>query len=98
MAGSRNIRVISNALGAIIAPLLLISVYLLCSRRLRHAYSLGDYAALIGAVGLGSFCVSQLPVSPRTRWALLLGYVPLCTVLLVYYIFVFVGLVFGDWL
>jgi hypothetical protein len=98
MADSQPTRIAAYPVGAFVGPVMLVSGYLLCSRRFMPSSGTSDCIALGVAVALGSLFVGLLPVSLRRRLLLLLGYVPLSAVLLVYYTLLFVGVVFGDWL
>jgi hypothetical protein len=98
MADSHPIKSTAYALGAVVGPVLLVSAFLVLSHRFTRTSTAPDYLALGAAVALGSLCVWLLPLSPRHRVLLLVGYVPLSLLLLVYYMLAFVGVVFGDWL
>ena len=98
MADSRPTKLVVYGLGAVVAPMLLVSAYLFCSRRFTSDPGALDLVALATAIAVGSVCVFLLPLSIRSRLMLLLGYVPLGALLLFFYAFLFVGVAFGDWL
>jgi hypothetical protein len=89
----------ARLIGVIVAPLMLLSIYLFFSRwptrwdnRMIDWIALGT-SSLVGAALLGS-----LPAKNVSRAIRVVIYIPVSSVLLFFYAFFFVGIVFGDWL
>lgn len=86
-------------MGAFVAPILLVSCYLLVSRSLAPRLSgEADYAAIALSVAVGAAFVWSIGLAQP--WRLLATGVYICVAASALYWFslLFVGAVFGDWL
>jgi hypothetical protein len=85
--------------GAVLTPLVLLSIYLFFSRWPMRIFSgVADYAALGISTLLGAVFVAMIPIRKVICTICVLLYILLTGILLFYYCFLFVGVIFGDWL
>ena len=88
-----------SLLGALVGPLVLVSVYLTLSRwPTRWFTGESDLLALAVAIAFGIAWIVRLPVSMGLRVGLAIAYVPVMGFSLILYALNFVGVMFGDWL
>jgi len=83
----------------VLAPFIIMSVYLLCSRwPSRWFTESSDYAGMAGAVVAFIVCLGTFPARASIRVAAVLITVPVLYCILTVYSLWFVGVVFNDWL
>ena len=84
-------------IGAALVPFAMISGYLFFTRWPSYQFTtFSDYAGLAVSVLAGAVFVAILPLRPLQRLLSLVCYVPLLTILLVYYTFWIIALFFHD--
>ena len=95
----REQRLFWHLLVAAIGPFVAISVYLLATRCLLDAATdNSDFAAIAAAVFVSVVCMATMPAGSLARILAIFAAVPVLSVALFYYLFLFVGMVFGHWL
>ena len=86
-------------LGAVFAPFVVLSVWLLFTRwPHRVDTTISDVIALIMSVIIGGTFLAHLPLKVWMRVVLIAVYLPLGGVLVFCYSLYFVGIIFHDWL
>lgn len=83
--------------GAISAPFVVASAYLLLTRWPSYRFTASsDYAGLGVSVLAGAVFIALLPIRPAQRVIWLLLYVPLVATMLFFYTFWFIAVIFHD--
>ncbi len=95
-----KIRVSTCSLGAIIAPCLTLSIFIVVWEWLKDFLFPGVtlYVGIPLSIVTGAVFIAFLPVKRWVRLLILVPYLPVVAYLSFYYGFFFIGFVYGDWL
>jgi hypothetical protein len=86
-------------MGAVIAPLVVVSAYLFFSRWPTYRFTTAsDFIAFIAALIVGAMFVATFPLRWHHRFFCVIIYAALGWMLLMVYSLCFVGVFFGEWL
>ncbi len=95
-----NIRVSTCSLGAIIAPYLTLSIFIVVWEWLKDFLFPGVtlYVGIPLSIVTGVVFIVLLPVKRWVRLLILVPYLPVVAYLSFFYTLYFIGFVYGDWL
>lgn len=83
--------------GALLLPIAVLSLYLLLTRWPSYQFTAtSDFGALVFSVLLGATLIATLPIRPLHRAASLVVYIPLFSISLFYYTFLFIAVILND--
>ena len=93
-------RLVTYLLGAIIAPYLTLSIFIVVSQWLKGFLFSGAflYVGIPLSTVTGAVFIVLLPVKRWVRLLILVPYLPVVAYLSIYYMLLFVGFVYGDWI
>ncbi len=93
-------RLVACSLGAIIAPYLTLSIFLVVSVWLKDFLVSGVtlYVGIPLSTVTGAVFIVLLPVKRWVRLLILVPYLPVVAYLSFFYGFYFIGFVYGDWI
>ena len=96
---SQSRRVVLCATGAVAAPIAVMSLYLTFSRWPSRIFTTSSDYIFIGlSLAAGAAAICLLPFKASSRAAIILPYILVVGWLLVMFSFMFVGVIFDDWL